>query len=191
MLDLRQAYMEGSNNIRIWRNRYATNEYPHKVLLNMMYRVYTMRQVWDAYQNGELPSFSNFQEAVTFMEKFYGNTAVSNVNANLINWIHTSPNEEVGGITFSGYERIATNSETDRKQREEIEFSYLFHLLQDKCVLYWIALRQMGQSQTQAISSITGYMIEELQGFNYPMAKQAFQQLIVAKYMNDNYTPLP
>ncbi len=189
MLDLRQAFAEGSNNIRNWRNRYSSNEYPHKIVLNMMYRVYSMRIVWQAYVNGTLPQFSSFQDGVMAMEQIYGKTAVQKVNANLMKWISESPLSEVGGVIYANYERIAKSAEIDKKQLEEIEFSYLFHLLQDKCVLYWITLRQMGQSQTQAIASITGYMIEELKNFDYSMAKKVFQQLIVAKYMNDNYNP--
>jgi hypothetical protein len=149
-----------------------------------------MRLVWNSYEQGSLPKFSSFQEGVNSMEQFYGQTAVRQVNANLMNWMNSSPMENVGGLTYDGYEKIAHLAENDKKQLEELEFSYIFHLLQDKCVLYWIVLRQIGQSQTQAIGSITGYMIEELRGFDYPMAKQAFQQLIVAKYMNDNYNAI-
>lgn len=191
MVDLKQPYAEGTNNIRTWRNRYSTEEYPHKIVINMMYRAYNMLYVWQSFQNGELPSFSSFQDAILYMEQFYSQTAANKVQSNLMDWIEDYPSKEIGGITFTGYDKIATNAEFDKKQLEELEFSYLFNLLQDKCVLYWISLRQTGKSQTQSISAITNFVIEEIPNLNYSTAKMVFQQLIVSKYMNDNYTPLP
>lgn len=190
MIDLKQAFTEGTNNIRAWRNRYSKDEYPHKIVINIMYRAYIMSFVWKAFENHELQKFSNFQEAVTQMEQTYGAQAW-NVNPYLMNWLQNYPSREVGGLTFAGYDRIATKAECDKKSLEELEFSYIFNLLQDKCVLYWISLRQTGQNQTQAIASLTDVLIEELPNVDYKTMREVFSQLIVARYMDENYIQLP
>ena len=176
MIDLRQALTEGTNNIRAWRNRYSRDVYPHKIVINIMYRVYLMSYVWKAFENHELQTYS---------------MQTLQVNPNLMNWLQNYPTREVGGITFAGYDRIATKAESDKKSLEELEFSYLFNLLQDKCVLYWISLRQTGQSQTQAIASLTDVLIEELPDADYKTMREVFSQLIVAKYLHENYIQLP
>ena len=43
----------------------------------------------------------------------------------------------------------------------------------------------------ETITAMTNYMIEPISGMTYEIAKQAFQQLYVARFMNDNYRPLP
>jgi hypothetical protein len=70
MVDMTQAFTEATNNIRTWRNRYSADEYPHKVVINMMYRAYTMRQVWKDFMFGRLPRFNNYTTAIGEMEKF-------------------------------------------------------------------------------------------------------------------------
>lgn len=190
MIDLRQALTEGTNNIRAWRNRYSRDVYPHKIVINIMYRVYLMSYVWKAFENHELQTFGNFQDAIISMEQTYSMQTLQ-VNPNLMNWLQNYPTREVGGITFAGYDRIATKAESDKKSLEELEFSYLFNLLQDKCVLYWISLRQTGQSQTQAIASLTDVLIEELPDADYKTMREVFSQLIVAKYLHENYIQLP
>ena len=189
MIDLKQAFTEGTNNIRAWRNRYSRSEYPHKIVINIMYRAYIMTYVWKAFENRELQEFGNFQEAVTSMEQTYGAQAW-NVNPYLMDWLQNYPSREVGGITFASYDRIADKAEYDKKSLEEIEFSYLFNLLQDKCVLYWISLRQTGQTQTEAIGSLTDVLIEELPNADYKIMRNVFGQLIVARYLDENYTQL-
>ena len=86
---------------------------------------------------------------------------------------------------------MATEAETDSVKKEELEFSYIFNLLQDKLVLYYIAIRQTGKSLVDTISLMTNYEIEPFPIMTYEIAKQAFMQLYVAKFMNDYYRPLP
>ena len=97
--------------------------------------------------------------------------------------------ENVGTVCYNKLERLATKAENDKKALEELEFTYLFEYLNDKCSLFWLGLTLAGQSQTQAIGLITGYMIENIPSFNYEISKNVFQQLRVGKYMNDNYIP--
>ena len=167
MIDLRPPLNEAIGNISNWRNRYSRMEYPHKIVLNMMYRAYTTRFVYEAFSRDELPDYDDFTEAAREVHRFYGQMAATEVHANLIRWMQTRPN------------------------LEELEFSYIFELLNDMSVLYFIAFRLCGESEVDAISKMSGAIIEPLDYMDYTITKQVFQQLLVAPYMNRNYRPIP
>ena len=40
MIDLNSSYKEAVENIQKWFSRYSSEEYPHKIVLNIMYRAY-------------------------------------------------------------------------------------------------------------------------------------------------------
>ena len=191
MIDIKPCFDETMRNIRTWRNRYLTAEYPHKVVINMMYRAYAMQHIWREYNNGSLPHFNSINDGIIWMEKHYSEVAMTKIQPNLLNWLQQSPNTSVGTLTFANYERLANLAESNTAKKEELEFSYIFELLEDKCVLFYIAIRQTGKSMTDTIAMMTNYMIEPINNLNYEMAKQVFQQLYIGKYMHENYTPIP
>ena len=191
MIDLRPPLNEALGNIVNWRNKYARKEYPHKIVLNIMYRAYSTKFVFEAFSRDELPEFDDFTEAAREVHRFYGQMAATEVHSNLLRWMATKPNEEVGTVCTERLEKLATRAETDPQALEELEFTYLFELLNDMSVLYWIAFRQCGESDVNAIYKMSDVMIRPFNNMDYSMIKQVFQQLLVAPYMNDNYHPLP
>lgn len=191
MIDLRPPLNEALGNISAWRNRYDRREYPHKIVLNIMYRAYSTRFVYEAFERDELPEYDNFTEAAEEVHKFYGHMAATEVHANLIRWMNTRPYEHVGTMCTARMEALATKAEFDPNALEELEFTYIFELLNDMCVLYWIAFRQCGESDVNAICKMCDIMIEPLDHMDYTITKQVFQQLLVAPYMQKNYRQLP
>ena len=191
MIDLRPPLNEALGNIVNWRNKYARSEYPHKIVLNIMYRAYSTKFVFEAFSRDELPEFDDFTEAAREVHRFYGQMAATEVHSNLLRWMATKPNEEVGTVCTEKLEKLATRAETDPQALEELEFTYIFELLNDMSVLYWIAFRQCGESDVNAIYKMSDVMIRPFNNMDYSMIKQVFQQLLVAPYMNDNYHPLP
>lgn len=191
MIDLRPPLNEAVGNIVNWRNKYARKEYPHKIVLNIMYRAYSTKFVFEAFSRDELPEFDDFTEAAREVHRFYGQMAAIEVHSNLLRWMATKPNEEVGTVCTERLEKLATRAETDPQALEELEFTYIFELLNDMSVLYWIAFRQCGESDVNAIYKMSDVMIRPFNNMDYSMIKQVFQQLLVAPYMNDNYHPLP
>lgn len=191
MIDLRPPLNEALGNIVNWRNKYARSEYPHKIVLNIMYRAYSTKFVFEAFSRDELPEFDDFTEAAREVHRFYGQMAATEVHSNLLRWMATKPNEEVGTVCTERLEKLATRAETDPQALEELEFTYIFELLNDMSVLYWIAFRQCGESDVNAIYKMSDVMIRPFNNMDYSMIKQVFQQLLVAPYMNDNYHPLP
>lgn len=191
MIDLRPPLNEALGNIVNWRNKYAREEYPHKIVLNIMYRAYSTKFVFEAFSRDELPEFDDFTEAAREVHRFYGHMAATEVHSNLLSWMATKPNEEVGTVCTERLEKLATRAEMDPQALEELEFTYIFELLNDMSVLYWIAFRQCGESDVNAIYKMSDVMIRPFNNMDYSMIKQVFQQLLVAPYMNDNYHPLP
>ena len=191
MIDLRPPLNEALGNIVNWRNKYARKEYPHKIVLNIMYRAYSTKFVFEAFSRDELPEVDDFTEAAREVHRFYGQMAATEVHSNLLRWMATKPNEEVGTVCTERLEKLATRAETDPQALEELEFTYIFELLNDMSVLYWIAFRQCGESDVNAIYKMSDVMIRPFNNMDYSMIKQVFQQLLVAPYMNDNYHPLP
>ena len=113
MIDLRPPLNEALGNISAWRNRYTRREYPHKIVLNIMYRAYSTRFVYEAYERDELPEYDDFNEAAKEVHKFYGHMAGTEVHSNLIRWMTTRPNEQVGTMCTARMEALATKAETD------------------------------------------------------------------------------
>ena len=183
MIDLKSAFTEGVNNISTWRNRYTPQEYPHKVLINIMYRAYTMNFVWQDFENGKLPRFNNFNDAIIYMERYYGQTATEKVNANLLSWLRTRPNDYIGGCNYKFMEEVATDAERSASDLKLMETSYFVHLLKDKMVLYYIAMRLAGKTDEGAIEALTNYQVQMTDKFNYTSAKNAFGELIVDNYL--------
>jgi len=191
MIELRPALNEAMGNIQNWRNKYPKDVYPHKIVLNMMYRAYSTRIVYESFANDEMVEFDDFNEAVLYVLRFYGQTALTEVNPYLIGWMHDRPNEQVGSLSTARYEALASKAETNDASLEELEFSYIFEMINDMCVLYFIAFRLSGLSEVDAIAKMTDVIIEPLERMDYAITKQAFLQLLVARYMGENYRPLP
>ena len=191
MIDLRPALNEAMRNIQTWRNKYPSSVYPHKIVLNMMYRAYSTRIVFEAFQNDDLVEQDNIQDAMNYVMQIYSQSAAQEVHPNLMNWMATRPNEQVGTLCTARYEALASRAETDKQALEELEFSYAFELMNDMSVLYFIALRLSGYSEVDTISQMSGVIIEQLEYMDYTITKQVFQQLLVSRFMHFNYQPLP
>ena len=146
MIDLTPAFNEGMNNLQKWRNRYSAEEYPYKVTLNLFYRKYTMKLMWDeimAFAN-QVKKQSNFQQALMALELCYSRTATTRVMPILEEHLARYPNEDVGGSSYDHYLSLISQVRNgNSKAREEIEFSYLYH----KCNLLW-----QGKDTRKAVS---------------------------------------
>ena len=138
MIELRPAFEEALRNLGNWRNKYPHQVYPHKIVLNMMYRAYSTRLVYQAFANDEMPEFDDFQEAAKYVIEFYGETALREVMPYLEEWMANNPNEQVGSLCTARFEKLATQAETDKKYQEELEFSYIFEQLKDSIFFFFI-----------------------------------------------------
>lgn len=185
MIDLSNDFAEGVSKIQTWRNRYNFKEYPHKILINIMYRAYTTNMVWDEFESGMMPKFSSFQESVVYVVKRYGTLAVEKVNSNLLNWLQNNPGKWVGNCCYQFMEEVATDAEKSRKNLDMMEKSYLHHLLNDKMVLYFIAMRQAGETEAKAIERLTNFQVEMTAKLDYGSTKRMFAELITERFLEN------
>lgn len=187
MIDLKQPYTEAVNNLLTWRKRYSSYEYPEKVALNIFYRKYTMDFLWNSARNLK---FDSFEDGVYTLKRKYGELALSKVQPILMDELKNNPTRVVGNVAYSGFplmfEKIRNG---DLKLKEELDYSYLFFLLSDECVLYWMALCGSGVGEMDAITKLSSYVIEDVPNIDYSIASSVLGQLCAGQYLSNHYSP--
>ena len=193
MIDMTSALTEGTNNLLKWRNRYSSVEYPQKIVLNIFYRRYTMRTMWNELMNIiNQRAYNSFQDAAMVLEKLYSSTATVKVAPYLESWIRNNPNEIVGAIHYKDFEGLIQRVQMGSKPaKEELEFSYLHYLISDKATLAWAAFCAFGISPLKAITEVSGAIIQPMPLHDYNTLTVGLGQLYTTRFMQDRYNPLP
>ena len=193
MIDMTSALTEGTNNLLKWRNRYSSVEYPQKIVLNIFYRRYTMRTMWNEIMNiVNQRAYNSFQDAAMVLEKLYSSTATVKVAPYLESWIRNNPNEIVGAIHYKDFEGLIQRVQMGSKPaKEELEFSYLHYLISDKATLAWAAFCAIGISPLKAITEVSGAIIQPMPLNDYNTLTVGLGQLYTTRFMQDRYNPLP
>lgn len=193
MIDMTSALTEGTNNLVKWRNRYSDAEYPQKIVLNIFYRRYTMRTMWNELMNiVNQRAYNSFQDAAMDLEKLYSSTATVKVAPYLESWIRNNPNEIVGAIHYKDFEGLIQRVQMGSKPaKEELEFSYLHYLISDKATLAWAAFCAIGISPLKAITEVSGAIIQPMPLNDYNTLTVGLGQLYTTRFMQDRYNPLP
>jgi hypothetical protein len=193
-IDLTNPFNEGIANLNAWRSRYAKQEYPFKVVLNIFYRQYTMNSIWDTQLNSSFDKFKNTETDLFLgfqkLEVEYSNASrqftVGNTLIDLMN-----QKQDVGGQNFKNYIPLINNGQHgDNKAIEELEFTYLYYLLNNKATLMWAAFGRKGFSKIDAIAQVTGVVIEYDQPIKYADILSILGRLGVSQSMNKMYSPL-
>ena len=191
MIDFREDFNNAINNIRSWKNSNELKVYVHrKLLTNIMFRAISVKGVYDAFLNGELPHMSNIESSLKYIEEYYDEMS-KEVHPELIEWLRNIPNDEmVGTVNFHTYKCLAYNAEINEESVHELEFIYVFEHLNDICVLFYIAYIIAGISPKDAIEKITG-----VECFTQPIEdlgslKECFQP-VIGDYMEENYSVIP
>lgn len=168
----------------------------------MMYEAYTMREIFREYQNRSLPSYTQIEDAIAYLKTYHVEVRKYRIFPRLEQMLKDNPNESIGGLIFANYEKMAKTSEVNPDSMlEEIEFSYIFDYLQEKCVQMWLALCLTGCSEMEAIRLLTGVTgpIRHLDGsilndsnpLDFGLVRTLFQDLGVNTFMATHYQPLP
>lgn len=197
MLNLHHELQFGLKNLQQWRNRYDYKSYdsvyPLKIVTNIFYRRYTTNLIWS-----EIMKFADqdiqmsVNEAQIFLINLYQKTAVHQVSPVIEKWLEDNPNEYVGGIHFNGFKKLIYDaSHGDKKALEELEFDYLFYLLSDMSCIYWASLCSSGVSKIDAIAQLSGFLINPMPLDDYAVISNGLGQLLVGKFLEENYIPLP
>ena len=193
MVDMTPIFTEGINNLRTWRNRYSSTEYPQKVVLNIFYRRYTMSIMWNDLMNiVNQKSFNSFQEAAMTLEKLYSKTAVTKVKPHLESWIKNKPDEIVGAIHYRDFIGLIQRAQMGSKPaKEELEFTYLYYLISDKATLAWASFCATGVSALKAITEVSGAIIQPMPLNDYNTLTVGLGQLYTTCFLKDRYNSMP
>lgn len=193
MIDLTSALTEGTNNLLTWRNRYSSVEYPQKIVLNIFYRRYTMREMWNELMDiVNKKSYASFQEAAMALDMLYSNTAATRVKPYLELWLQNKPDEIVGAIHYRDFEGLIQRVQLGSKPaKEELEFSYLHYLISDKATLAWAAFCATGISPLEAITEVSDAIIQPMPLNDYNTLTVGLGQLYTTHFMQDRYNTLP
>lgn len=79
----------------------------------------------------------------------------------------------------------------DNDKLEEIEYSYLYYLLTDESILLWGALGGIGQSEIDAIGTLTGMIIQTDEISSYLRIEEILGRLCAGVYLHQHYRALP
>lgn len=193
MIDMTSALTEGTNNLLKWRNRYSSVEYPQKIVLNIFYRRYTMRTMWNELMNiVNQRAYNSFQDALMDLEILYSKTAIAKVAPYLKLWIQDNPDEIVGAIHYRDFESLIQRVQIGSKPaKEELEFSYLYYLISDKATLAWAAFCAIGIPPLNAITKVSDAIIEPMPLNDYNTLTVGLGQLYTGRFMQDRYNHLP
>ena len=202
MTHLSLPYGEAMSNLQRWRTRYPANEYyPHMIVKNMMYEAYCMQELFREYQNNSLPTFSQLDEAILYLKSYHDEVCKFRILPRLEQLLVNHPNDNIGGLIFANYDRMASTAEVSSNMLEEIEFSYIFDFLQEKCVQMWMALCLTGHSEMESVRLLTGAagpiryldgrVLNDSNPLDFGLVRTLFQDLGVNTFMATHYQPLP
>ena len=79
----------------------------------------------------------------------------------------------------------------NKKDLEEIEYAYLFYLLTDESILCWSAFGGTGLNKIDAISRISGVIIETSDITKYSQIENILGELCAGPYLEKVYNPFP
>lgn len=191
-VDLSHILIDGMNNLLTWRNRYSKIEYPEKVALNIFYRKYTMEFLFpEILDSFESVKWSDFNQGFEKLKTQYGSIAISKTQPILMSLLN-DVNRNVGTTNYGIFKSLISEVQNGNSAKlEEIEYSYLYYLLADECILLWGAFGGTGLSKIDTISRLSGVIIKTDEINSYGLIEQIMGQLCASQYLNENYKQLP
>ncbi|NGX84405.1 hypothetical protein [Aequorivita sp. KMM 9714] len=197
-LDLKNSLKEGNDLLSNWKNKYSKTEYPEKIVLNIFYRKYTMDFMWDELNNSFQKKFlggnkilwNDFNIGLQKLKTSYQQTAVAKTQPVLLNLLSKKTKNKVGNISYFDFKKQIEKAQNgSAKDLEELEYAYLYSRLADECVLIWSAFGGTGLNKIDAISKISGTIIEKKAINKYNEIEAILGQLCSAPYLEKNYNP--
>lgn len=146
-----------------WRDRYTKQEYPHKVIVNLFYELYTIHFMWEDIQNIFEGSFStelgrtiDYPEALNQILTLKRNIQVGTVNPRLMSLIES--NQVVcDDIHYKQYVDMIEGAQNGSNDDiEEIEYSYVYIATVIELVIPWAAFGLLGMNKHKAFVEVTG-----------------------------------
>lgn len=193
-IDLTERYNLAMNNLRTWRQRYDKSEYPSKIVDNMFYRQFAMDDIWESELKGSFFQYKN-TESDQFtsdikIQRIYEASALRLNQSNMLK-IRMERYEDVGGLNFkNNIELIKKSQGGDNVVLEELEYTYLYFYLSNVLTQSWASLGRLGYSEIEAISKLTGFIIEPNHDIKYEDILTIFGNCVAGVFLKANYIKL-
>lgn len=192
-VNLLNQYEEAKSNLLLWRNRYDKTLYSEKVVQNIFYGNLTMEILCgnvSNYFNGQLDKM-NFENSYKLIQNSFEKIAIEKSQNLLPIILKERANVPIGNIKYETYiPQINKASKGDNKEVEDLEFSYIYYYLSNITVKMWCALGITRLNKIDAITNLSNAIIETADITNYSEIENILGKLIVAPYLNSQYSPL-
>jgi hypothetical protein len=199
MIDLSHQLQHGYNTLLTWRKRYGNEEYYEKVVVNIFYRKFTMEAMWKDIESCFNTNFlgrpkkiwNGVEDGFLKLTKIYETTALR-INPNLITTINANPSRRIANTSYDRFiPLLRAASDGNAKSKEELEYTFIYHLLTDNCILIWASAGGCGLNKVDAIGQMCGLLIEDPGIHSYATIDDIMGQVCVSRYLKDHYRQLP
>jgi len=198
MIDLSHQLQHGYDSLQTWRRRYDNKEYYEKVVLNIFYRKFTMEAMWNDLESCFGNNFlgrpkkiwNEVEDGFQKLTKTYEMTAMR-INSNLVASMNANPSKRIANTSYERFIPLLRGaSNGDVKSKEELEYTFIYHLLTDNCILIWTSAGGCGMSKIDAIGQMSGLLIEDPGIHSYATIDEIMGQICVSRYLKDHYKRL-
>jgi len=177
-IDLTNTFKESRQMLNTWKNRYQSNEYPQKVVMNVFYRKYTIEKMWTTMFNQK---YSDWQTAYQNLKLKYGQVSQEIVP---ILERKLQSNGKVSTIQYSDFTTYIKSAAAGNQEAiKGIEYTYFLHRIFDELVLIWASMVVSGENKIDAIAKITRVIIADMPINDYATIEQIFDQLGAEQYL--------
>lgn len=199
MIDLSHQLQHGYDSLFTWRKRYEREEYYEKVVLNLFYRKFTIEAMWKEIEScfgkdflGRPKKYWNeVEDGFQKLTKIYDTTAMR-INPSLVSTMNNNPSRRIANTSYQNFIPLLNGaSKGDAKSKEELEYTFIYHLLTDNCILIWASAGGCGLSKIDALGQMSGLLIEDPGINSYATIDEIMGQICTAQYLKAHYKSLP
>ena len=179
-VDLTSTFKDSRRLMNTWNDRYSRDEYPKKVVMNILYRKYATEILWSKVLKN---SYKDWQAAYEQIKLEYERIAQHEIVPVLEALIKSD--KKVTTMRFSDFTSyINSASKGDKEAVKGIEYTYFLNRIFDELVIIWLSFVTSGTSRIEAVMKLSGAMLpREMPVNSYSELEQIFDQLGAEKYL--------
>lgn len=205
---LKRSYTKNINQLSEWRGRYETKIYPGKVVLNLFYDLYTLKEVWSSLESafsGDLYDVLRIpkEKLSILINKNYSNDnprlleVLKELNQKFefcrVNTIRPvlmklmEDNIPIGDIEYKKFKKLIEGASNNSSLVEEIEYEYFFYQLVIDMIMLWSAYGCLGYDRISASIATTGMVIGDFNFRNLEKTISSFSHVsavMTPRFMN-------
>lgn len=180
-------------DIQSWKNRYSSNEYLKKLLINTFYREHNVNFMWvklystfnNATQDIDCFNVQKFLQAKQNISQLFNETKLTITQPALMKLINDRKN--VGGLNFEVMDNLVLQATS--RTIEELEYTYIFSTITNELLFNWIACGMIGVNKNDSFIAVTGFKAEVSKMIDYESSYK-FLGLFTSQFLKRNYNKI-